>query len=364
MQYKLVRFDNEENYINDFLRIPKDLYSKREIVQNEKEERSLLLGEHILSGYFQITKLLVYNGDMPCARCAVTIYQGDDTAYVGFFESINDVECAKLLFEEARKISIENKCNKIKGPVDASFWIKYRLKTNNFSKRVFVGEPNNKDYYLNLFLACGYRVSETYVSNYYKRLPFWGFSDKKCKDRYDKFLSKGYKIISPGRKDFDTVIKEIYKLLMELYADFPVFKGLSEEDFLKLFSYYRYILDFSFVKIAYYKDEAVGFMIGTPDYGNMLYGKLSIPTYFRLFLKRIRSSRYVILYMGVKREHRGLGNAMIQTIMDNVRKKRANTIGALIKEGKVTEGYVADEIISKNTYALLECDVFANPMEV
>jgi hypothetical protein len=124
------------------------------------------------------------------SRCVLTIYPDDTTSYIGFFESINDVECAKLLFEKAKEISIENNCSKILGPVDSSFWIKYRLKTNNFSRKVFVGEPGNREYYLGLFLACGYKVYGTYISNYYNKLPLAGYGDRKCSERYERFRSQ------------------------------------------------------------------------------------------------------------------------------------------------------------------------------
>jgi hypothetical protein len=355
--YKLVTFDKEENYIRDFLKIPKELYSKSEIVQNEKEERELLTEKHLLSKYFKIYKFIVYKEMKACARCILTFYPGDDCSYIGFFESINDSECTRLLFEEVSRLSRVNKCKKIKGPVDSSFWIKYRLKIDNFDKKAYVSEPYNKEYYLELFLASGYRIAETYVTNYYEKPPMFNYTDKKSKERYDKFISKGYHISSPSENDYDVVIREIYKLLMELYNDFPVFKSISEEDFVQQFGNYRRILDFSFVKVAYYKDIAVGFVISMPDYGNMLYGKIGFVKYVKLLFKKIRSSNYVLLYMGVKPEHCGLGNAMVQTMIKNVQKKRSTAIGALIKEGKVTQGYVYNKIISSNTYALLDYDL-------
>ena len=39
MKYKVIEFENEEKYINEFLKLPKRLYSKREIMQDEKEEK-------------------------------------------------------------------------------------------------------------------------------------------------------------------------------------------------------------------------------------------------------------------------------------------------------------------------------------
>lgn len=355
--YKLIRFDKEENYINDFLELPKKLYSKDEIVQNQKEEREILLEKHILSKYFKIYKLICYKENEASARCILTIYPNDDCSYIGYFESIKDNQCSKLLFEEVGRISKENNCKKIQGPVDTSFWVKYRLKTNNFHKKPYISEPYNKEYYLDLFLFGGYKIIETYVSNYYEKPPFFNYSDKKAKGRYENFINKGYKIISPKPRDYDKTIRIIYSMLMELYNNFPIFKDIKEEDFVQIFASYKYILDFSMVKIVYYKNEAVGFAIAMPDYGNMLYGKLGLKEYGKLFLKKLRSNNYVLLYMGVKPKHKGLGNAIVQTMIGKVKARRSTAIGSLIKEGKVTQGYVHDKIASTNTYALLEIEL-------
>ncbi len=351
--YKLISFEQEEHYIRDFLSIPKKLYTNRELIQNEKEERELLLGQHVLSKYFNLYKLLVYKGNEPVSRCIITIYPDDLSSYIGFFESIEDTECTRLLFEKAKDISRFNNCHKITGPVDVSFWIRYRLKTNNFHHKPYVSEPYNKDYYIDLFLDAGYHIMETYISNYYRKPPIH-FNDQKSKERYRNFTSKGYTILSPSMKEYDSAIRTIYKLLMELYGKFPVFKQIQEEDFVQHFISYKYILDFSIVKIAYYNEEPVGFMIGMPDYGNMLYGNIGLKEYLMVLLKKIRCSNYVLLYMGVKPKHRGLGNAMVQTMLNIVKRRRASGIGSLIKEGKVTQGYVSDKIESRNTYVLLE----------
>ena len=50
----------------------------------------------------------------------------------------------------AYKFAKEKWYKKIVGPVDASFWNKYRLKINLFDKRPYTGEPYNLKYYFNL----------------------------------------------------------------------------------------------------------------------------------------------------------------------------------------------------------------------
>jgi len=354
MALEAVVFDTQPKYVEDFLRLPKLLYGKKELTQNEAEERQLLLSEHVLSKYFKLTKFLVYQDGEPAARCAVTLYEGDTAAYLGFFECVDDTACSRLLFDTAARFARESGCEKITGPVDASFWLKYRLKTNHFEERPYVSEPYNLDYYLKLFEDYGFTVSETYKSNEYKRQSVLGFRNKKSDKRLKEYARKKYVIVSPKRKDFDRVIREVYALITELYKDFPVFKMIWEEDFARHYAALKYVLDLSMVKMAYYGGECVGFFIGLPDYGNLLSGRITRAAMIKILLKRVRSRRYVMLYMGVAKKHRGLGLAMTQTVMHSVNRKAASAIGALIREGKVTGSYGAELVTSTYEYALLE----------
>lgn len=355
--YQLIQFDQEEKYRKDFLRLPKLLYHKNELVQNEKEEQALLFNQHILSKYFKVYKLLVYKENEVCARCLITLYDGEDVAYIGYFECIHDVECARELFDAVKKIIRSENRRKLIGPVNCSFWISYRLKIDHFDHKPYMSEPYNKDYYLDLFLKAGFDIGERYISNCYDKIPLLLYKNVKSKNRYREFVKKGYKFISPKKQEYDKAIKEIYHLLITLYKNFPVYHEISEADFVKHFEGFRYILDYKFVKLVYYENEPVGFTIGVPDYGNKLYGPISIGKLVALALHKIRSRNYIILYMGVKAEHYGLGNAMAQIMIKNLWKKRATSVGALIKEGKSTQGYAKERMIRSNTYVLLEQDL-------
>ena len=55
--YKIIKFDKEERYINDFLSLPSKIYDKRTITQNIKDETKILNGTHSLSKYFKLLKL-------------------------------------------------------------------------------------------------------------------------------------------------------------------------------------------------------------------------------------------------------------------------------------------------------------------
>ena len=129
-----VLFNLEKKYIKEFISLPKRLY-KENNTEDAGEVKKILEERHPLSKYFKLYKFLIYNNKELVGRFAITVYSNDDTAYIGFFECINDENVAKYLFDTAREFAKKNKFKKIVGPVDTSFWIKYRLKINMFDKK-------------------------------------------------------------------------------------------------------------------------------------------------------------------------------------------------------------------------------------
>ena len=140
---KCINFNYENNYIKDFIKLPKKIYDSKDNCEDPKVMKKILLDKHPLSNDFKLNKFLIYNDTNVVGRFIITEYPDDkDICYIGFFECINDSEVAKFIFDEANKFAKEKNYKRIIGPVDASFWIKYSLKINNFD-RPYTGEPYN-----------------------------------------------------------------------------------------------------------------------------------------------------------------------------------------------------------------------------
>ena len=266
---------------------------------------------------------------MQFGRFAITIYPNDDTAYLGFFECIKEKEVAKYIFDLAKKFAKENNNKKIVGPVDASFWLKYRLKINMFDKPPYTGEPYNKDYYYQMFLDNNFKVIEHYTSNIYKTVDY--------KYENEKYLN-------------------MYFLLTDLYKDFPIYKHIEQSDFIDVFRSYKMILNPSMVKLAYYNNKLVGFFISVPNYNNMVYN-LNIINIAKILKQKRRPKEYIMLYMGVDKEHTGLGKAIAYSIIKELKKSELPSIGALTKDGKLTQNYVEEMIENRYEYVLMELDI-------
>ena len=285
-------------------------------------------------------------------RFVITTYPNDAKAYIGFFECIDDDNIAKYLFDVAYNFAKENNYECLVGPVDASFWIKYRLKINMFERKPYTGEPYNKDYYLKLFQNNGYKIIQHYTSNIYNNVD-GNYINEKYNNRYREFIDKGYKITSPKIENFNYELKQLYYLITELYKDFPIYKSLSLEDFIKTFSSYKHIINTSMIKFAYLEDKMVGFFISVPNFNNRVY-HLNLLNILKILKIKKNPKEYVMLYMGVDESHTGLGKALAYSIMKELKQSNAKSIGALARDGKVTQKYVEDLIQDKYEYVLLE----------
>ena len=353
MKYSVIEFTREEKYIKEFLELPGRLYSKKELMQNKEEELAVLNETHPLSHYFHIHRLLVTDeGKRTVCRAILTVYENDRTAYLGFFESENSRGACSLLFHRAEELAKEEGCHTVVGPVDASFWIRYRFKVNRF-KEPYTGEPYNKDYYAGLWQAAGYQCMERYYSNRY-RVVEKGYRSEKFTDRLKEKEAKGYVIKSPDAKTFDDTLKEVYGLLITLYSGFPVFKHITEGEFCRQFSYLKKLIRYRMVKMAYYQKKPVGFFVSIPDYKNTVYGRLSVSDIVKYTLTRIKPKEYVMLYMGVDAGHRGLGKALAESIKEELQKQKTASVGALIRKGNINRDYFKELVAYEYEYVLLK----------
>lgn len=336
-----------------FLGLPRRLYDKADYVQNIGLEKELLNGTHILSKYFSILPIVVLDGTgQTVSRCILTFYEGDPCAYIGFFDSVDDTGASDLLFAAAERHAAQRGKTKLAGPLNASFWIGYRLKTNRFGT-VYTGEPYNKAYYAALWERAGFAVCDRYYSNEL-RIPTEADSSMKCRQRLQEIRSAGYMIRSPDRHTFERDLREVYRILIRSYSRFPMFKRIKEEEFYQMFMSLKMVLDYDLVKLAYREGILTGFFICIPDYGNLTHQGSALSNLPRLLWHKYcrRKRRYVLLYLGIDPKHPGVGAALAEVIKQELVKKKASSIGALIHQGNISGGFYKELAVSRYEYAL------------
>lgn len=300
--YKIIEFNNEDKYINEFINLSHKLYSECEIMQNDVELKKILKNEHILSKYFTLRKFLIYKDNIVVSRVVLTFYNDDKNAYFGFWETKNDIDAVKFMFNNLNEIAKEYGKEKIIGPVNASFWLGYRLKVDNFNSSPYMGEPYNKEYYYDLLKKVGFKEFEIYYTNFYNK-PDKKYINSKSSKRYELFKLKGYKLKTLNDfESLDLVSSDIYDMIIELYKEFSIFKWISKEDFINYFKNSFEILDYKMQKLYYFNNEPVAFSIVFPNYNNLLVHNIE-KNKLEILKRKNRSEEYLIAYMGVKRKH-------------------------------------------------------------
>lgn len=349
-----IKFRNEKEYIEAFLSLPQKLYTQKEITQAYEDEEKLLHGTHYLSHYVTLTPFLVMENNKPLARCLVTEYPDDQICYFGFFECVNDQNVLNCLMDAVENFAMDKQYTAIEGPVDVSLWLGYRFKSNCFDLPPYLGEPYNKAYYLDLFYKRQYTVKESYVSNQYSTIPKVNFELDNFKNRFDHFIQQGYEIRSPKMEEWDQCISEIYHLISVLYKDFLTYHAIHKDEFISLYNSYKNLVDLTLIKMAYYQGEAVGFFMGAPDYGNLASRHKNLSTIINFLKIKNKPSRYVLLYMGVLPEHKGIGMALTHSIMMELAKKQTPSIGSLIRNNNKNFNYAIEYMVGRYEYQYIE----------
>ena len=200
-----------------FLRFPSKIYDDKHIMQDKVFEREILENTNILCKGVKIIPLIAKNKkEEVVGRCLLSFYE-DDTAYIGFFECINNSEVAKELLAAGENLAREEGKKKILGPIDLSFWARYRFCTSE--DLPYIGEPANKAYYQGLWEESGFKISEEYFSNFFD-VADESFDSEKARKRLQSAKDEGYVFTHPNVDDFEKYLRDIYPVLIEVIKTF------------------------------------------------------------------------------------------------------------------------------------------------
>lgn len=340
-----------KGYKKYWLNLPSLLYKKDENPQDYKTEKQLLNGTHPISCDIEIHPFVMVNSEnKPVARCLLTYYPEDDNAYLGFFESENNITAMREMILKVKEKAIKDKKKQIIGPVDASIYINYRFKYNMFDK-TYTGEPYNKSYYPGLWEKVGFQICDKY-SSYQLRKVVESDNDERFEKLVSRFEKHGYKFMNMTSDTFNQIINDIYPLLMSRYSNFAAYKELTKEQFLTMFSTLQKILNYDMVKVVYKDNELQAFCVCIPNYGYLTRGKLSIFKILRINAIKKDPDEYVILYLAANEKCFGLGGALIQMIKNELYKNQCTSIAGLIHEGNTSEKYYNSLHTEKYEYVL------------
>jgi GNAT superfamily N-acetyltransferase len=186
------------------------------------------------------------------------------TGCCGFFDCINDIEAANLLFDTAKEWLKENGMEAMDGPVnfgDRDKW--WGLMVEGFDKEPMYGMSFNPDFYQNLFEEYGFK---NFYNQYYYRLNIFDELPPRFKERYEKFKSKAdYQAKHLDKKNLTKYAQDFVTIYNEAWAQHGEAKAITLEQIIKLFKTLSPIMDERVIWFAYYKEEPIAMFINIPD---------------------------------------------------------------------------------------------------
>jgi hypothetical protein len=246
------------------------------------------------------------------------------TGGIGFFECIDDQQCANALFETAIFWLKERGMESVDGPINFGeknmFW---GLLVDNFDDLNSYGMNYNPPYYQRLFETFGFRL---YYNQFcYKRDMYQPPQDIFVRKYNQLKDDPDYEISNIVGKELDDVAEDFRTVYNNAWGGHHGYEMMSAIQAKKTMQALKPVLDKEIVVFVYHKKKPIGFYVNIPElneifchvHGNLNWlGKLKF-----LYHKARKTPKTMVgIVFGVDREYhgRGIEGVLIKWSADNI----------------------------------------------
>lgn len=206
---------------------------------------------------------------------------GRSVAYFGYFECLDRYEIVQSIFDEFSAWAKSRGAEVVYGPINFNTFNNYRIRIGeHYATPPFLGEPYNPGYYELFLEELGYKMAVRYVTqeSFAEDMePI--ISGIKQSKMGGAFHLPGLKIESLDSEIWCQHLQDIYLLVDEIFKENFAYSGISFETFAR--SYGRSFADkfcpHSSVCARDVHGKIVGFFLGFPDYGPLLWQRAMPP---------------------------------------------------------------------------------------
>ena len=280
---------------------------------------------------------LALESDTPVGRiCAIAYLKTDQTTApemgrFGFFECIDNIEVASLLFQTAAAWLKQKGYSNMVGPFNPSPTDEIGVMIEGFSTLPVAMAGHNPPYYQNLFETCGFIRNNESVARRYIR--------PKGISLEEAFPKKLMRVVEIARKRKDISLRRLKKTEWEneiriateitnaALAPLPGNIPLTYDEFLNYSNGFKPFLDPKMALIAEVDGQPVGYAVAFPDVNEALKkanGKLDFLGTIRFFIKlpRIKRVSFKILMILPEFQGRGIEALLIYEIAKRIWQRR------------------------------------------
>ncbi len=232
----------------------------------------------------------------------------DKVGFFGFFESINDSDVAKKLFENAESFLKSKGMDYVRGPMNPSMNETCGILIKGFFQEPVFMMPYNRKYYMDLLEKCGYRKDKDLYAFYVATLN----KPKGSMEKLAKYVQKKYSITirSFSRKNFDKDIEIIHHLYSKAWEDNWGFVAPTLDEFRFGTEDFKNLIPEELVIIAEKDGKPCGFSAIVPDFNQALKhlnGKITPINALKALYLMKRINNYRLITLGVLPEYRKMG---------------------------------------------------------
>lgn len=232
--------------------------------------------------------------------------------FFGFFESINNLEVAKVLFATITEEFCKNNISDIIGPINFSTNEEVGLLIDGFDTPPTFMTNFSMPYYQNLLVGVGFnKLVDLYAYEWHSKYVF--------PDHFHRIvdtLKNRSKVIIRcfDKNNFQKELDRLWPIYNESFKEVWGFTPLTKIEFNELCNSFKLFADFDMILIAELNSNVIGFCLLLPDI-NVLIKKINGKLYpfgiFTLLTQKSKIKNLRLNVLGVLPEYRNLGVAAL-----------------------------------------------------
>lgn len=312
MIYKVVSV-TKARQMRDFLKLPFIIYrdDPNWVAPFNSEVRRVLDERH--NPYFANAKLklfVCYKERAVAARVAIIINRqhqekfGEKSAFFGFFESANDLEAARLLFDRAEEFSRCQGAELLEGPFNPNHYSELGLQIDQFGTPATFFQPYNPEYYNALLKEIGFYVSATFHTR--KNGNISEYVRERYGNRIPPSQTGPYSIRSFSKKDFEAELERFREVNNDAFSSNWHFLPLSKQEYLFSAKHLSLVTLPDLIQIVEHHGEPVAILHCALDINPVLrkwMGKAGPIKLIRFLREKKRIQKLIIFSVGIKKAH-------------------------------------------------------------
>jgi len=262
-------------------------------------------------------KWIAYKDGAPVGRIVGTINEAHNSfhnelcAFWGFFECINDLEVAGLLFKTVEDYGRQENMTIIRGPMNLSSNQECGLLIDGFNDDPQVMMTYNHPYYKEIIEKLGHaKAMDLFAWNMSTstKMPERILRISERKEKSDEITYRPIDL-----KNFDREVELMFEIYNDAWEKNWGFVPMSREEFIHTSHGLKLVLDPDLVIFVEVKGQAVGFLVSLPDLHQALKqipsGKLLPFGIFKFLRRKKYMNRMRIITLGIKKAYQNAGLA-------------------------------------------------------